>query len=214
MKAVLFHVSEEPNLDIFLPRSTPQDGPLLSERSVWAIDEAHVVNYLLPRDCPRVTFAVTASTSEADRTRFFPAGVSRLVTIEANWLVRAMGTAVYVYTLLPETFELSDANAGYWISRERVKRQSVTEVLAAPLEIIRRGGELRLVESLWPLHDVAAASTLEFSMIRMRHAKKSLAKKRRSIRSSLSDPIIKQRRRNAVVRTQNRTATSRPRPLP
>jgi hypothetical protein len=171
---VLFHVSEEPNLDIFQPRPTPREGPCLSEPSVWAIDEAHLVNYLLPRDCPRVTFALAASTSEADRTRFFPAAVSRVVAIEAGWLVRAMTTAVYVYTLPPETFELFDANAGYWISREAVKRQGVTEIRVAALEITRRGAEVRLVESLWPLHDAVAASTLEFSMIRMRNAKQRL----------------------------------------
>ena len=78
---------------------------------------------------------------------------------------------VYVYSMLPETFELFDANAGYWISREAVKRQDITEVLTAPLEIIRRGAEVRLLESLWPLHDAVAASTLEFSIIRMRNAK-------------------------------------------
>jgi hypothetical protein len=164
-------VGEEPNLDIFHPRSTPREGPYLSEPSVWAIDEAHLVNYLLPCDCPRVTFAVAASTSEADRTRFFPAEVSRVVAIEADWLVRAMTTAVYVYTLPSETFVLFDANAGYWISREPVKRQDVTEIRVAPRELTRRGAELRLVESLWPLHDAVAASTLEFSMIRMRNAK-------------------------------------------
>jgi hypothetical protein len=32
------------------------------------------------------------------------------------------------------------------------------------------GGELRVVNRLWDLHDAIAASTLEFSMIRMRHA--------------------------------------------
>jgi hypothetical protein len=44
----------------------------------------------------------------------------------------------------------------------------------AALEITRRGAEVRLVESLWPLHDAVAASTLEFSMIRMRNAKQRL----------------------------------------
>jgi hypothetical protein len=82
-----------------------------------------------------------------------------------------MATALYVYSMPPETFELLDADAGYWISREAVKPQNVTAILAAPLEIIRRGAEVRLLENLWPLHDAVVTSTLEFSMIRMRNAK-------------------------------------------
>jgi hypothetical protein len=171
VKPQLFHVSEDPNLKAFLPRATPPGGPPLSEPSVWAIDEAHLVNYLLPRDCPRVTFAVASLTSETDRARFFPAGLSRIVAIEADWLIRAMATAVYVYSMPPETFERLDAGAGYWISRESVKPEDVTAILAAPLEIIRRGAEMRLLENLWPLHDAVVTSTLEFSMIRMRNAK-------------------------------------------
>jgi hypothetical protein len=117
MKPPLFHASEDPNLGTFLPRPTPPGGPPLTEPSVWAIDEEHLVNYLLPRDCPRVTFAPSALTSETDHARFFPAAVSRIVAIEADWLVRAIATALYVYSMPPETFELLDAGAGYWISR-------------------------------------------------------------------------------------------------
>jgi hypothetical protein len=37
-------------------------------------------------------------------------------------------------------------------------------------ELLRRGVELRFVPSLWPLHDAVAASSLRFSIIRMRNA--------------------------------------------
>ena len=40
-------------------------------------------------------------------------------------------------------------------------------------ELLRRGVELRLVPELWSLRDAVAASTLEFSVIRMRNAVRS-----------------------------------------
>ena len=43
----------------------------------------------------------------------------------------------------------------------------LSDVVAALLE---RGVELRFVPSLWPLHDAVVASSLQFSMIRMRNA--------------------------------------------
>ena len=37
-------------------------------------------------------------------------------------------------------------------------------------ELRKRGAELRLVPNLWPLRDAVVASSLQFSMIRMRNA--------------------------------------------
>ena len=53
----LFHVSEDPAIEDFHPRPSsvaPEVGPI-----VWAVAESHLPNYLLPRDCPRVTFGVS-----------------------------------------------------------------------------------------------------------------------------------------------------------
>jgi hypothetical protein len=62
--------------------------------------------------------------------------------------------------------------AGYWAARQPVTPKATRAVRAAPQEIVRRGAELRIVESLWPLHDAVSRSTLEFSMIRMRNAQR------------------------------------------
>jgi len=37
-------------------------------------------------------------------------------------------------------------------------------------ELVLRGVELRVVSSLWPLRDAVVASTLQFSLTRMRNA--------------------------------------------
>lgn len=54
MPSRLFHVSEDSGIEVFEPRPAalfPNLGPV-----VWAVAESHLVNYLLPRECPRVTF--------------------------------------------------------------------------------------------------------------------------------------------------------------
>ena len=70
---IVFHVSEEPGLDVFGPRKVEATG----ESLVWAIDDEHLRNYLVPRECPRVTFYAGPGTSSADRERFL--GSSRAV---------------------------------------------------------------------------------------------------------------------------------------
>ena len=74
-----------------------------------------------------------------------------------------------------DAFECLDECAGYFVSRVPVTpvRVEVYDDLVA--ELLRRGVELRFVPSLWRLHDAVAASTLQFSMIRMRNALPRLA---------------------------------------
>ena len=40
-------------------------------------------------------------------------------------------------------------------------------------ELVRLGIELRVIPSLWPLHDAVVASTLVFSAVRMRNARQN-----------------------------------------
>ena len=64
----LFHISDEPGVHVFMPRratAAPGLGAV-----VWAVDDAHLPNYLLPRDCPRVILTATARSSPDDRQRF------------------------------------------------------------------------------------------------------------------------------------------------
>jgi len=83
-----------------------------------------------------------------------------------------MNVVLYIYSLPAQTFELFDASAGYWLSREKAKPQGTKVLRSALLEIPRRGAEVRVLERLWPLHEAVVNSTLEFSMIRMRNALK------------------------------------------
>ena len=162
---MLFHISEESGIERFEPRASQY----VSDLVVWAIDAAHLRNYLVPRECPRVTYYAGRETIPADVERFL--GLSpAVVAVEEGWLERLRSCRLHCYHLPPETFECMDECAGYFVSRVPVvpARVEIFDDLIA--ELLKRGVELRLVPSLWPLRDAVVASSLQFSLIRMRNA--------------------------------------------
>lgn len=162
----LFHVSENSQIAELEPRLShlfPALGAV-----VWAIDEPHLVNYLVPRDCPRVTFCAMPTTVSSDRLRFCLNGERRAVVVEEKSLDAIARATIYVYELPAASFTLHDVSAGYWISRETIVPLSVTAVSNLPAEITNRGADFRSVDDLWHLRDEVVASTLDYSIIRMR----------------------------------------------
>jgi len=162
---MLFHVSEAGDITHFEPRpSESVEGP-----AVWAIDDARLRNYLAPRECPRVTFYAGRGTHAEDVARFLGSSAA-VVAIESRWVDRLARCRLYCYHLPAETFELLDDCAGYHVSRVAVAPVRVDVLDDLPAELRRRGVELRVVPNLWPLRDAVVASSLQFSMIRMRNA--------------------------------------------
>ena len=168
----LFHVSEERGIQTFFPRPPPSPDAGVVCDAVWAIDEAHLPNYLLPRDCPRVTYDARAETTPEELAHFFGSSrARRIVAIEEAWRVRISECHLYLYRLPDETFEIADSNAGYFISRSAVAPLSVTTV-GDPLQLMAElDAEYRFFDDLWPLRNAVIASSLEFSIIRWRNAR-------------------------------------------
>jgi hypothetical protein len=139
---------------------------------VWAIDRAHLHNYLLPRDCPRVTFYALPTSAAEDIDRLMGgSSATYVVAIESSWLPVVRGQRLYRYELPPDTFVCVDTGAGYYISREAVVPRSVTPIDDLLGELLAHDVELRVMPSLWKLRDLVVASTLQFSIIRMRNAR-------------------------------------------
>jgi hypothetical protein len=162
---VLFHVSEEPGIAEF----TPRPSKYTSDPVVWAVDDEKIRNYLVPRECPRVTYYAGAETTAEDRARFLGTSAA-VVAIEARWWKRIRSFSLHRYRLPMDTFECIDECAGYFVSREPVRPQGV-EIIDDPIaEMLERGVELRILPTLDPLRDLIVASTLQFSIIRMRNA--------------------------------------------
>ncbi len=100
----IFHFSEDPGIALFGPRPVRvpvawaggQDwlnGPL-----VWAIDEAHDILYLFPRECPRILVWPTPRTSPEDRVRWFGDNGRRAIAfIEERWAARLRAAVVHRY---------------------------------------------------------------------------------------------------------------------
>ncbi len=164
-KPLLFHVSEESGIERFEPRpSSYTNQPV-----VWAIDAERLPNYLLPRECPRVTYYARPETTSEDVARLLEASPA-VIAVETAWLDRIRSCRLYCYHLPSQTFECNDPCAGYFVSREPavpVKVEVVDDLLAV---LLRRGVELRFVPNLWSLRDAVIASALRYSFIRMRNA--------------------------------------------
>ncbi len=165
----LFHVSEEAGIARFDPRPPPSTDSGVQGDCVWAVDEDHLVNYLLPRDCPRITFASGARTTQADAERFLM-GARRVVAFEAAWLQRVEACVLHVYEMPVATFDLALGEAGYWISRQAVTPLAAQVATNLIRTLAEAGAEVRVLQDFWPLSDAVAASSLEFSIIRKRNA--------------------------------------------
>ena len=161
----LFHVSEEPAIKLFEPRPSKY----VLDPVVWAIDEARLRNYLMPRNCPRVTYYAGTETSREDVEQFLGSS-SAVIAVESAWFDRFRSCRLYCYQLPAETFACLDECAGYFVSRSSVVPAGVSIIDDVIGELLRIGVELRFVPNLWPLRDAVASSTLQFSIIRMHNA--------------------------------------------
>ncbi|HEV8396551.1 MAG TPA: hypothetical protein VGQ37_19855 [Vicinamibacterales bacterium] len=162
---MLYHVSDAAAIERFEPRpSTLTDAPV-----VWAVDDERLRNYLLPRDCPRVTYYAGAQTTAADRAAFLESATA-VVAIEEQWLERVRHARLYVYELPPDTFECIDECAGYFVTRVAVDPLGVRRCADPIGELDQRGVAVRALPDLWSLRDAVVASSLQFSIIRMRNA--------------------------------------------
>ena len=82
----LFHVSEESNIDKFIPRIPTRRKELdQSKGLVWALTEPALPNFLTPRDCPRIGYRVNEKTTQDDITKFFSSSSRHCVAIEHDW---------------------------------------------------------------------------------------------------------------------------------
>ena len=171
----LYHFSEDPNINLFVPRPVlvPVERPAgfgwLNGPLVWAIDEAHEVMYLFPRDCPRILLWATPDSTSKNIERWWRgSSYKTLAYVEKAWLGRLQNATIYRYELPTESFEnLHDA--GMWVSKEVVEllRMDVLNNLMDELE--NHEVELRVVDSLVPLKEVWRTS-LHGSGIRLRNA--------------------------------------------
>lgn len=165
----LFHVSENPTIEIFYPRIPKRQDLDTTKGLVWAINERCLPNYLTPRNCPRVCFHAGAQTTEQDK-RSYLSTASHVVVIERKWFEVLKNTKLYLYEFDSREFILQDDNAGYYISERAQMPIAIFELDDVYQALLVRNVELRIVDSLWDIYDEIQQTTLNWSMCRMRFA--------------------------------------------
>jgi len=168
-KPRLFHVSEEAGIVRFEPRPPPSPDAGVEGDAVWAVAQSHLVNFLTPRDCPRITFRAGPDTREADRARFL-AGAERVVAFEQDWLDRVRTWTLYAYRLPAGAFRPHHAVGGYWVADQPVDAIDQVVIDDLPGRHAAARIELRVTPSIWPFWRRVTASTVEFSGSRLSNA--------------------------------------------
>jgi hypothetical protein len=171
----LFHFSEDPGIARFTPRpvrtpvARPEGQAWLNGPLVWAIDEAHDILYLFPRECPRILIWPTARTTAEARAQWFGDTSRRAIAfIEERWAARLRAVVLHRYELPAAGFEeLGDV--GMWVSRSAVRPLGVQALRSLPHALEARNVELRVLPTLTPLRDIWSTS-LHASGIRLRNA--------------------------------------------
>ena len=162
----LWHVSEDPAIERFEPHVAATAAS--REPRVWAVDTRHLPLYWFPRDCPRGTFWATSRTTAGDAALL--GGERRVHVVEEGWLPAMRTTRVIAYRLPEASFTPDPEVGGYWLSREPVDPVGRVELGDLVARHEQAGIELRAVDNLWPIWNRVAASTLEFSGIRLHNA--------------------------------------------
>jgi len=168
----LFHISEQPGISVFSPRPSPSHFDSIKGDVVFAISDQLLHNYLLPRNCPRVTFYMGVNTTGADKQKFMNnTTAGQVIAIESDWYQQIKETTLYCYEFLPDDFMLIDECAGYYVSYKPVLPIAVTVIDDIIASLLSRDIELRFLPSLTSIADAVRNSSLQFSLIRMRNAK-------------------------------------------
>jgi hypothetical protein len=169
----LFHISEEDNITVFNPRIPSRKDLNLSVGLVWAISEDCLVNFVAPRDCPRVTYHCNSTTSIVDKKRYLSSSTTKhVIAFEHKWLDDIRKTKLYIYEFSIEDFYLQDECAGYYVS-EKSQTPINKIVINDPLgELMKRNIEVRFIDYLWDLSDEIQKSSFNWSMCKMGNAQK------------------------------------------
>ena len=169
----LLHFSEDPSIRTFelhVARTAQQP-----ESYVWAVDASLAPAYWFPRECPRAMAWVASGTTDRDRDRVLgPGGGDRVHAVEYAWLDAFRSAQLYAYRLPAAQFRpFGHPRPHAWVSTEAVRPLSEPQRVPDLLSLHEEAGiQLRVLPDLWPFWDVVITSSLDFSGIRLRNARR------------------------------------------
>ncbi|MES2063644.1 MAG: hypothetical protein V4456_17075 [Bacteroidota bacterium] len=89
----LFHVSEDADIKEFRPRPSPSYYLQINGDVVFGVKGSLLHNYLLPRNCPRVTWYKGPDTTDEDKVCFLsPSPAKHIIALENEWYQQIKNT--------------------------------------------------------------------------------------------------------------------------
>jgi hypothetical protein len=161
----LYHVSDDPDIAKFVPRITTRTDMQQTKGLVWALEESGIVNFLVPRQCPRVYYRATENTTEEDISRFFASSARQGIAIESIWHERMTKASLYIYEFDGAGFYPADGPM-YMVSEHTQIPLSVTKVDNLFERLFERNVEVRILPNLHQLKEAVLQSTLRGGMMR------------------------------------------------
>ncbi|MFB9684791.1 DUF6886 family protein [Amycolatopsis plumensis] len=161
------HFSEDPTITRFEPHVAATARQ--PEAYVWAVGASSAPDYWFPRQCPRAMAWVEPSTTEADRAWL---GADRVHAIEYGWLEAMRTVSLFAYRFSSASFRAFGEHAHAVVATVPVEPLGPAERVDDLFALHEEAGiELRVMRNLWAFVDLASASTLGFSGIRLGNAK-------------------------------------------
>ncbi|TDD02659.1 hypothetical protein E1292_22920 [Nonomuraea deserti] len=168
----VLHFSEDPTIERFVPHVAPTS--VRTEPYVWAVGHDRCPDYWFPRACPRAMAWAGPRTTQKDIDRIVGAGCGdRVHAVEYGWLRAIMDVRLYAYRLPADDFKPIGDPPHAVVSTVPVVPLGPPEPVSDLFELHEEAGiQLRVMADLWPFWNEVTASTLEFSGIRMRNARR------------------------------------------
>ncbi len=172
----VLHFSEDPSISVFRPHVAATSRR--PEAYVWAVDAARAPDYWFPRACPRAMAWAVPGTTEEDLLRIVgPGGGLRVHVIEYGWLERLRTVRLFAYRLPAAPFRpIGEPVPHAVVATGTVRPLGPPEPVGDLLALHRDAGiQLRVLDNLWGFWGAATASSLGFSGIRLRNARRRAA---------------------------------------
>jgi len=166
----LFHISEEDNIDKFIPRKSTALWNY--ESYVWAISDRKLHNYLLPRQCPRVCVSLKKQPVLED---WLPPETiqhkSAVIFVPDRWKATIQSCTLHVYEFNETHFELMNEIAGYYVSCQTEVPIGKVAISNCVAELTKRKVELIITDdpSMLAIREEVENTLTDFSIIRWRN---------------------------------------------